>query len=122
MEISRKDFNAAVREAIAGLPHKFKDALQNIAITTADEPTKEQLESADVGHGELLGLYQGTPITKRGFSFAGELPDVITIFRGPHERVCHTHKELITQIQKTVLHEIGHYFGFDDAYLHSHGY
>ena len=122
MEISRKDFNAAVREAIAGLPQKFKDALQNIAITTADEPTKEQLESADVGQGELVGLDQGRPITKRGFSFAGGLPDVITIFRGPHERVCHTHKELITQIQKTVLHEIGHYFGVDDAYLHSHGY
>lgn len=122
MQISKKDFDAAVREAIAGLPQKFKDALQNIAITTADEPTEEQLESVDAEHGELLGLYQGTPITKRGFSFAGELPDVITIFRGPHERVCHTHKELITQIQKTVLHEIGHYFGFDDAYLHSHGY
>ncbi|PLS28434.1 Zn-dependent protease [Bifidobacterium anseris] len=122
MEISKRDFDAAVREAIAGLPQKFKDALQNIAITTADEPSKEQLASAHVEHGELLGLYQGTPITKRGFSFAGELPDVITIFRGPHERVCHTHKELITQIQKTVLHEIGHYFGFDDAYLHSHGY
>lgn len=122
MQISEKDFDAAVREAIAGLPQKFKDALQNIAITTADEPTKEQLESVDAEHGELLGLYQGTPITKRGFSFAGELPDVITIFRGPHERVCHTHKDLVTQIQKTVLHEIGHYFGFDDAYLHSHGY
>ncbi|PAU69445.1 Zn-dependent protease [Bifidobacterium italicum] len=122
MQISKQDFNAAVREAIAGLPQRFKDALQNIAITTADEPTKEQLESVDAEHGELLGLYQGTPITKRGFSFAGELPDVITIFRGPHERVCRTHKELITQIQKTVLHEIGHYFGFDDAYLHSHGY
>ena len=50
------------------------------------------------------------------------MPDVITLFKGSHERVCSTRAELRQQIRKTVLHEIGHYFGFDDEYLYSHGY
>ena len=44
------------------------------------------------------------------------------LFKGPHERVCSTQAELRQRIRKTVLHEIGHFFGFDDEYLHSHGY
>ena len=122
MRISEREFEQAVTEALTSVPQRFKDVLHNIAITVDDEPTPEQLRTMTHGHGELLGLYQGIPITQRGTGYAGVMPDVITIFRGPHERVCSTHRELVVQIQKTVLHEIGHYFGFDDAYLHSHGY
>ena len=50
------------------------------------------------------------------------MPDVITLLKGPHERLCSTPEQLRRQIRKTVLHEIGHYFGFDDEYLHAHGY
>ena len=50
------------------------------------------------------------------------MPEIITISKGPHERVCATRDDLRRQIRKTVLHELGHYFGFDDDYLHAHGY
>ncbi|MEE1296724.1 MAG: metallopeptidase family protein [Bifidobacterium sp.] len=123
MHVSDKEFDKAVHDAVALVPDRFKKVLENIAITVAPEPTPEQKKEMTHGHGELLGLYQGTPITKRGpSSYAGVLPDVITIFKDPHERVCSNYHDLVTQIEKTVLHEIGHYFGFDDAYLHSHGY
>lgn len=123
MKMSEQEFERTVTEAVAALPDKFKKALSNIAITVADEPTRQELSSVGCTQGgELLGLYQGIPITQRTTSYAGVLPDKITIYKGPHERVCHTHAEMVKQIQKTVLHELGHYFGFDDAYLHSHGY
>lgn len=123
MTISDKEFDRAVQDAVKLVPDKFKKVLENIAITVAPEPSPEQLKEMTHGQGELLGLYQGIPITQRGpSSYAGVLPDVITIFKGPHERVCSDYRQLVVQIEKTVLHEIGHYFGFDDAYLHSHGY
>lgn len=87
----------------------------------ADEPTDKEYVSMTHGDGELLGLYQGTPITQR----TTDTPACchrITIFKGPHERICATHAQMVEQIRKTVLHELGHYFGFDDKYLHSHGY
>lgn len=122
MHISDAQFNQAVQDAVKLVPDKFKKVLENIAITVEDEPSPQDYERMTHGHGELLGLYQGIPITKRGTGYAGVLPDVITIYKGPHERVCSNYHDLVIQIEKTVLHEIGHYFGFDDAYLHSHGY
>lgn len=66
MKISEHEFEQAVTEALASVPQRFKDVLQNIAITVADEPTPDQLRTMTHGHGELLGLYQGIPITQRG--------------------------------------------------------
>ncbi|NEG70207.1 metallopeptidase family protein [Bifidobacterium choloepi] len=123
MKMTEPEFEATVSEALAGVPERFKKALSNIAITVADEPSPQELQDACIGaNGELLGLYQGIPLTQRTTGYAGVLPDRITIFKGPHERVCSTHADMVEQIRKTVLHELGHYFGFDDAYLHSHGY
>ncbi|KFI68841.1 putative Zn metallo-peptidase [Bifidobacterium magnum] len=122
IHISDDDFDAAVEEALASVPPRFQQALDNIAIVTAKEPTAAQLSEAHTHGGELLGLYQGVPLPRRTTAYAGVLPDKITIFQEPHERVCNTREQLVDQIRVTVLHELGHYFGFDDAYLHSHGY
>ena len=113
MHMSEPEFERTVTEAVRSVPERFKKALSNIAITVADEPTDKEYVSMTHGDGELLGLYQGTPITQRTTGYAGVLPDRITIFKGP---------QMVEQIRKTVLHELGHYFGFDDKYLHSHGY
>lgn len=129
--LTDEEFENAVSDALIGIPEVFLDALDNIAITVADEPTSEEIKSLDGDggnagtqeHGELLGLYQGVPITERDFSDPdGEIPDVITIFKGPHERCFPTKEAMISQIHKTVIHEIGHYFGLDDARLHEMGY
>lgn len=122
MRISDEEFDAAVAEALDGVPERFKAVLDNIAITVADEPTPRERATMDDPHGELLGLYQGVPLTRRTTGYSGVMPDIITIFKGPHERVCGSRGRLVEQIRRTVLHEIGHYFGFDDEYLHAHGY
>lgn len=122
MQMSDAQFQEVVSEAVASVPERFKEALSNIAITVAHEPTEQEYTSMTHGKGELLGLYQGTPLPQRTTEYAGVLPDRITIFKNPIERVCSSRPQMIEQIQKVVLHELGHYFGFDDAYLHSHGY
>lgn len=122
MRISDDEFDATVAEALDGVPERFKAVLHNIAITVADEPTDRERGTMADPRGELLGLYQGVPLPQRTTGYSGVLPDIITIFKGPHERVCGSRAQLVGQIRKTVLHEIGHYFGFDDDYLHAHGY
>ena len=119
---SNQEFESAVEEALATIPSRFTEALSNIAIAWDYEPTANELGGLNCSDGELLGLYTGVPITQRTTSYSGVMPDMITIFKGPHERVCATRQDMVEQIGKTVIHEIGHYFGFDDDYLHAHGY
>ncbi len=122
MRMSDEEFESVLEEAMAAIPERFKRALSNIAIAWDYEPNGRELATAEDSSGELLGLYTGVPITKRTTSYSAVMPDVITIFKGPHERTCPSHEAMVEQIKKTVIHEIGHYFGFDDEYLHSHGY
>ena len=112
----------AIEEVLADLPERFKRVLENVGIAMADEPNERERATMSDPRGELLGLYEGVPITRRTTGYSGVMPDVITLFKGPHERLCSTPEQLRRQIRKTVLHEIGHYFGFDDEYLHAHGY
>lgn len=70
---------------------------------------------------DLLGLYDGIPLTERG-DYAWDVPDVITVFKGPHERLCSSREEMIEEIRKTVVHEIGHYFGMDEDEIERMGY
>ena len=122
MYISDEEFDKAVTEALDAIPERFQSILDNIVITVADEPNQNELSTMESPTSELLGLYRGVPLPQRTTGYSGTMPDIITVFKGPHERVCHSRAELIKQIRTTVLHEIGHYFGFDDAYLHAHGY
>lgn len=70
---------------------------------------------------DLLGLYDGIPLTERG-DYAWDVPDVITVFKGPHERLCSSREEMVEEIRKTVVHEIGHYFGMDEDEIERMGY
>ncbi len=73
--------------------------------------------------GEILGLYEGVALTQRGEWYGeGEMPDVVTIFKGPHERCFNSRERIVEEIRKTVVHEIGHHFGMDDAALRRIGY
>lgn len=133
------EFEAAIEDALETIPPRFMEALENIEIVMQDEPDPEQLASldyeddgygygdgadeADGGEvGELFGLYEGIALTERGDYGWCEVPDVITIFKGPHERAFDSREQVVEEIGKTVIHEIGHYFGLGDEKLYEMGY
>jgi predicted Zn-dependent protease with MMP-like domain len=103
------DFEAEVEEALASLPLELSGVVSNVAIVVEDEPPPGQ---------PLLGLYEGIPLTRRGSGYSGVLPDKITIYRGPLERLYGADREsLRRQIRRVVLHEVAHHFGISDERL-----
>lgn len=125
VKLSDEEFEAAVQEALDSIPDEFFDELENVAFLLEDEPTDDDLEGDGyLGHsGELLGLYEGVSLDERadGYGFA-DIPDTITIFKGPHERLCEDPDEAIEEIRKTVIHEVAHYFGMDEEQVDDMGY
>jgi predicted Zn-dependent protease with MMP-like domain len=113
--MTRKEFEARVSDALAGLPHRFRKAMANIAIIVEDEPAPELLDEMEIEPPDtLFGLYQGTPLTERGWHYGNTLPDRILLFQGPHEREAEDEDDLIASIAETLIHEIGHYFGLSE--------
>jgi predicted Zn-dependent protease with MMP-like domain len=111
---SRNQFARLVDEALASLPQRFADRIENVVIAIEDEPTVEDYEILDDGEDELLGIYRGIPLTERGHDGGPLVPDEIAIFQGPIERVARTRADVIKEVRETVVHELGHYFGLDD--------
>jgi predicted Zn-dependent protease with MMP-like domain len=116
--MDREEFEAVVRETMAKLPDWVHDALDNIEVLVLDEADA----GLDVDGDGLLGLYLGLPLPERGIDYAGELPDVIYIFRLPHLALGLPDDELRVEIATTLIHEIAHYFGIDDDHLHEIGW
>jgi predicted Zn-dependent protease with MMP-like domain len=110
-------FRAHVNEAFDSLPDEFKSQLKNVEITVEDEPSEEQRNVLKLRrHSLLYGLYSGVPQIVPGEERAN-LPDRITIFRIPILIANQTEEDIIQQIRDTLYHEIGHYFGLDEAKL-----
>jgi predicted Zn-dependent protease with MMP-like domain len=105
-------FARLVARALDELPAEFRDRMRNIEIVVEDEPTPEQLR----GDGELLGLYEGVPLTDRG-AMEPYLPDRISIFRGPIERISAPPRRQAEIVRDTVVHEVAHHFGISDKRL-----
>ena len=106
---SAPDFERTISETLDSLPADLRDRISNVEIVVEDEPPSGQ---------PLLGLYQGIPLTRRGSSYNGALPDKITIYRGPLERHYGHEPDLLTQqIRRVVLHEVAHHFGISDQRL-----
>lgn len=112
------EFEAVVFDVMDGLPGWVHDALDNIEVLVADEAD----EDLDPDGQDLLGLYVGLPLPERGIDYAGELPDVIYLFRLPHLELGLPLPELREEIAKTLIHEIAHYFGIDDEHLDEIGW
>ncbi len=100
------------------LPDWVRDALDNIEVLVVDEADAHLGEDAQ----DLLGLYVGLPLTERDTDYAGELPDVIYIFRRQHLALDLPPDVLRDEIAKTLIHEIAHYFGLDDDRLEELGW
>lgn len=112
MEMTREEFEDLVGEALDTIPPRLTKLMRNVVIVVED----------DSPGGRLLGLYEGVPLTERGDTYAGYLPDRITIFRRPLLAYCETPDDLVREVRITVVHEIAHHFGIDDERLHELGW
>ena len=112
VEVAPERFEAMVEEALDGLPPELGELMSNVAVT--------------VEHGRgpagLLGLYRGVPLSSRTTSYAGVLPDQITIYRLAICAICSTEEQVVEQVRRTVIHEVGHHFGIGDARLRELGW
>lgn len=119
IDLTRRAFTRLVEQAIEELPDHFAEVLENVGVVVEDEPAPETLEMLDFEPGEeLFGLYEGVPLTERD-SFYQSLPDRISIYHGPLQRVCRSRREIVQEIRDTVVHEIGHHFGLSDEEMPS---
>ena len=107
IEVSPARFEEMVEAALDSLPERLGRLMSNVAVTVQHEP----------GPPGLLGLYEGIPLTSRTTGYAGVLPDRITIYRLAICAVCQTEYDVIDQVRRTVVHEVGHHFGISDARL-----
>lgn len=97
------------------IPKKFRDKLDNVVITVAEDPSAGQLNKLGYRQGALLfGLYEGVPQLRRGVHYNMAIPDRITIFKNPIEKVSQTPEQIKQQVRNTVYHEIAHHFGMDE--------
>ncbi len=115
------NFYELVERALEGLPPELSALLDNVAIVVDERPDFSTPLVVEDPENTLYGLYEGVPLTERGWGYSGVLPDKITIFREPLERDFEP-DELEEQVRITVVHEIAHYFGFDEDRLEELGW
>jgi predicted Zn-dependent protease with MMP-like domain len=122
--MDREAFEELVREALDELPDEFAQHLDNVEVVVEDEPAPDLLRSLGMHpqRDTLFGLYQGVPLNLRGATHGGTLPDKISIFYRPLLRAFRSPDRIRRQVRKTVIHEIGHYFGLDDKAIRKLGY
>jgi len=118
MRLNREEFEEAVVSALKGLPKFIKEKMENVDVVVESRASREVLNEMGLrSSSELLGLYQGVPLDRRGFYYGNVLPDKITLFQIPIESICKTKEEIREKIREVVIHEVGHYFGLDDKKL-----
>jgi len=111
-----------VRQAFADLSPHVRHLLANVAIVVKRRPSPAELRRAGLGpHDTLFGLYQGIPLPQRGDAYNLALPDRIIIYQEPLERACADEEELREEVCRTLLHEIAHYLGIEEARLEELG-
>jgi predicted Zn-dependent protease with MMP-like domain len=111
--MSMARFEELVADALDTIPQRFLAAMSNVVVLVEDIHPDDP---------NLLGLYHGVALTRRTSYYSGVLPDTITIYRQPILRVCRTEQDVVRQVGITVVHEVGHHFGIDDATLHELGW
>jgi predicted Zn-dependent protease with MMP-like domain len=112
----------AEREVLAQLPPELQDDARQVVLEIEDRPGPEHLAGLGEGVYSLFGLYQGVPLIRRRPDSVMLQPDRITLFRLPIASYARTEIELKAQIRKTLIHELGHYFGFSEDELHARGW
>jgi len=113
VQMSSERFEELVADALDLIPPALSGAIDNVVILVADRHPEEP---------DLLGLYEGIALTDRDSSYAGALPDTITIYSDSLLEICETEAEVVDEVAITVVHEIAHHFGIDDDRLHELGW
>jgi len=123
--MEREEFEAIVEETFEMLPDQFRSAIENVGVVVEEYPDDELVRSLKLrSKHDLLGLYQGIPLTARG-SWYGTLPvtpDKITLYRKNIEMRARSEEQLRREIYDSLVHEIGHYFGMNEEQIRSAGY
>ena len=114
VEMSSERFEELVADALDEVPQELLDLMDNVVILVVDDPPADQ--------PDLLGVYEGYSLTDRGWNYTGVLPDRILIFRNPILGICEDEDDVVEEVAVTVVHEIAHHFGIDDARLHALGW
>ena len=112
IEVPPEEFERLVGEALDAIPEALARRMRNVAVVVEDEAP----------YAGLLGLYEGIPLTGRGEWYSGVLPDRITIYRDEILKICDSYEDVVREVRTTVVHEVGHHFGIDDARLHELGW
>ena len=121
--VSKARFELLVERALAELPPKFAEFVEEVPVEVQPRPTLRQLKSVGLDKDHLLlGLYDGLPLTERSVEHSGVRPPVIYIFKEDIELASDSEAELVDNVRTTVLHEIGHHFGMDEDDLDELGY
>jgi len=120
--LERGEFDRAVEEALGSLPSEFRDRLVNLSIQVSEMPSVELLATLDDPSPDMLGLFIGTPLTGRSTADTPQLPEAIHLFKRNLERACDDRETLVEEIRVTLLHEIGHYLGMEEADLDEAGF
>jgi predicted Zn-dependent protease with MMP-like domain len=121
--MDRKAFEELIRESVVELPEEFRSKLENVVIIVEDYPSGELKEQLGLDADDVLfGLYEGVPLTERGYFDQPLHPDRILIFQHEIEDECDSVEEIKDEVKTTIVHEVAHFFGMDDEYLEELGY
>jgi len=112
VEVERERFEELVADALDGIPEELGSYMANVGVFVEDRSPMRG----------LLGLYEGVPLTQRGISYSGLMPDRITIYRLPICGICTTEEEVVQEVRRVVIHEVGHHFGISDPRLRELGW
>ncbi len=110
--MTAEQFEDLVADALDGIPGDLGAAMENVAVMVDSQSPP----------GRLLGLYEGVPLTKRGVSYSAATPDRITIYMTTILNMCETQEQVVEEVRRVVIHEVGHHFGIDDRRLEDLGW
>jgi predicted Zn-dependent protease with MMP-like domain len=113
VDLTRRQFEELVADALDTIPPELTDAMDNVVVLV------DGRHATDPG---LLGLYEGVALTERTSSYGGVLPDRITIYQDAILDICDSEDDVVNEVAVTVVHEVAHHFGIDEATLHELGW
>jgi predicted Zn-dependent protease with MMP-like domain len=123
MKLSSTEFDELVKKAINRIPEEIQQHLDNVMISVRRRPSREMIREMGMHtEHELLGLFQGVPLTERSITAPPLFPDTIFLFQEPLESICSNTEELKEQIEITIVHEVAHFVGMDEERLTELGY
>ena len=111
--VSDELFDDMVNQALDKIPDPFAELMGNVAILVRD--FHEDIPT-------LLGLYEGVPLPERTHHHTGFLPDAIFIYKNALEAIATSEQHLAHEVEVTLFHEVGHYFGIEEHRLHELGW